>query len=697
MHRRGCLWIVILLAGALVVGPGQTVRAGSRGAAPVRAMPSNRVPHQPEAGTASLVGQWVGHLDLGAGERFAELTIRAERADHHGEMKIWGREEAVVMRDIHAKDDGHISLELLLDGRNQNLEAVLEENVLSGTLIQASQRADVQLLRVIDLDLDDYRPYIGSYTPVMGEPWFVGSADLAGRFYLAEGDRQMRLLPIAPDVFYTSTGETVTFTRDLSGAVGGLARLGSNDHQEVATRIERYTTHPIHIANGATTLAGELIMPPGSGPFPTVVFTHGSGPETRERRRLLADRFAQHDIAAVIYDKRGTGESTGDWYRASFDDLAADALAVVDVVADQPRINSGAIGLWGLSQGGWVVPLAASRSDQVAFAITASASGVSPSVQELYRWHNLLRDLGYTGPTLDAALKAVRLQQDLNAADVPGVDDLFLGLDFGYDPVPALAHLAQPILAIWGAEDRVVPPHTSAVIFQETLRSRQHTDTTLKVFEGAGHSLGLTPTEDGWISLPPAYLTTMTEWIQARTLPQPELGQAGLSENLAAWPDPQDEVIPVPALPWYGRAPVQLTAIAILSVACLVIALGWPVQHLVRGLRRRQDPPLQESWTLRLGTSLVGTLGLYLLVGFTITLGQFLLADDGALLRYSTGPVVRILSWLVSLAAPALGILTWLARRRGLASRPARVLGAIAAGAGLVLALFLRYWQLLRL
>ena len=83
-----------------------------------------------------------------------------------------------------------------------------------------------------------------------------------------------------------------------------------------------YTTEEVTFPNGNVRLAGSLLVPPGVGPHPAIVFVHGSGAEGRYASRYLADRFARAGFVALIYDKRGVGASTGDWRHATFDDLA---------------------------------------------------------------------------------------------------------------------------------------------------------------------------------------------------------------------------------------------------------------------------------------------------------------------------------------------------------------------------------------
>lgn len=81
-------------------------------------------------------------------------------------------------------------------------------------------------------------------------------------------------------------------------------------------------------------LAATLTLPGGDGPFPGCLLLSGSGPLDRDSnmpgQRLdiassLAAALADAGVATLRYDKRGVGESTGDYLLASFDDETADA------------------------------------------------------------------------------------------------------------------------------------------------------------------------------------------------------------------------------------------------------------------------------------------------------------------------------------------------------------------------------------
>ena len=129
--------------------------------------------------------------------------------------------------------------------------------------------------------------------------------------------------------------------------------------------------------NGDLALSGTLYLPEGDGPFPTVVFVHGSGVETRENSSYSAEWLTSIGYAAFVYDKRGTGKSNGNKKEInyfSFDNLSNDVLAAVNYLATHKKVNKSKIGVHAVSQGGWVAPFAASKTDLISFMIIKSAS-----------------------------------------------------------------------------------------------------------------------------------------------------------------------------------------------------------------------------------------------------------------------------------------------------------------------------------
>lgn len=310
----------------------------------------------------------------------------------------------------------------------------------------------------------------------------------------------------------------------------------------------------VRFRNGDVTLGGTLFLPAGSITHPAVVIFHGSGPQARDS--FMGHWFADQGIACLTYDKRGVGESTGDFQKVAFPALVDDGLAAILFLRTRADIDAHRIGVWGLSQGGWLGPLAASRSKGVAFVIAVSGPGVSPGEQMIFYYANQLRDRGLsepqvaeasdlrrqvwhylsTGEGYDAASKALRRaesqlwfaaiqeQQDglFHRTPVSGIlkdsslrERLWFKEEMNYDPRIALRKLTVPVLFVFGDQDRLVPVQTSIDIIRQTLTESGHRDFTIKTFPGADHGIRLV-SFDGRGQFAPGYLQTMSNWVHSK-------------------------------------------------------------------------------------------------------------------------------------------------------------------------------------
>ncbi len=302
--------------------------------------------------------------------------------------------------------------------------------------------------------------------------------------------------------------------------------------------------------NGDVTLAGTLVLPSGSGRHPAVVLFHGSGPEPRNLE--MARWFAEHGVAALTYDKRGVGDSTGYFRKVPFMDLHLDGLAGLAVLAHRGDIDASHIGVWGLSQGGWLGPLAASRSRDVSFVIAVSGPAVSPGEQMVFYYANQLRaegvpdqsvremtalrrlvwnaastgrDLAGATAQLDEARRKasdehVRAQQSDLAQALRRPAGLWVAQEMNYDPLVALRQLTVPSLFIFGEDDQVVPVGESVNLIRRTLTETHHPDFTIKTFPGADHGMQVRE-PDGSSHPALGYYAAMRDWVLARVDPGP--------------------------------------------------------------------------------------------------------------------------------------------------------------------------------
>ena len=96
------------------------------------------------------------------------------------------------------------------------------------------------------------------------------------------------------------------------------------------------------------------------------VLVAGSGPVTRNETimrhevfKVLSDRLTQSGIAVIRYDKRGVGESKGDYAKATVFDFAEDAKRVLLQAKKDKRFKDVPIGIVGHSEGGLIAEILA--------------------------------------------------------------------------------------------------------------------------------------------------------------------------------------------------------------------------------------------------------------------------------------------------------------------------------------------------
>jgi dienelactone hydrolase len=298
------------------------------------------------------------------------------------------------------------------------------------------------------------------------------------------------------------------------------------------------------VIDGPAGKLGALILTPeGAGPFPAVVFLHGSGPQPRDASRFAAETMAGRGVMAVIFDKRGVGDSEGDLAGASFEDLAADGVAVAEYVRGRPDVSR--VGFFGHSQGGWIGPLAAATWKDAAFVIASAGPAVSPAregqwtaVRALRRanagaeavaearrvielWHEGVRTRDWSA--FDAALEAARREPWFPDS---GLDEFAerpneefarsYAVFMNYDPLPALHALRAPMLAMLSPDDESIDAVETAGILRQLVDDGA--DIRIELYPGYDHSmrrLGPAGAVLRWPEHPSDYFAIQVEFIRA--------------------------------------------------------------------------------------------------------------------------------------------------------------------------------------
>jgi len=232
----------------------------------------------------------------------------------------------------------------------------------------------------------------------------------------------------------------------------------------------------IQFRNGDLQLAGMMFVPNGEGPFPVAVIIHGSGTSRRDSTWYLSvtQHLQDNGVAVLLPDKRGSEKSEGSWVGADFDDLAGDTLAAVEHVRQQMRFADSEIGLVGMSQGGWIAPVAAARDPGITWVVSMSGSSVTTDQQLLHEEiHNISEHTWPFVARLLAPMTTKRIRQM----------DHFKALS-GFDPIPYWKKVDARIFFAFGEGDANVPVRKSVAVLRSHLEAP-----LLKIYPDGGHAI----------------------------------------------------------------------------------------------------------------------------------------------------------------------------------------------------------------
>ncbi len=311
-------------------------------------------------------------------------------------------------------------------------------------------------------------------------------------------------------------------------------------HLKRATAEVAYDTETVRVPAAGATLAGTLYLPRRRGPAPLVVVAGGAEHTTRARweYRAWGDVLARHGVAVFVYDRRGHGASTGDSAHVDLRAEGADVVAMVHALARRPDVDRGRIGVLGTSRGGWVAPLAAAASREVTVLLLECAPAVGVVEQELQRISHVQPDdslsaadlaqaaayerswlraalAGASWAEIDRASGAARAARWRGVAVVPdSAADVAWWVRNELDQRALLRRIHVPVVALFGAEDRVVPLAENLEPMRAALAAAGNRSVMLRVVPEAGHGLWLFGTLRGgeW-KWPAAY------WRWARKAP----------------------------------------------------------------------------------------------------------------------------------------------------------------------------------
>lgn len=286
-----------------------------------------------------------------------------------------------------------------------------------------------------------------------------------------------------------------------------------------------FATQDTRFRGDGEELAGRLVLPEGDAAVPIAVLVHGSERHSAVTYHYFQRLLPAHGIGVFVYDKRGTGSSTGQ-YTQDFDRLANDAVAALQEARRLAGARAGRVGFLGGSQAGWIAPLAATKSD-AAFVAIGYGLADSPLAEDRDQVMLDLKRRGHGPEVLAkarevtdatavvigsgfrdgyAALAAVKDKygQEPWWNDMEGEftgslvrNPAFLlrwfgplydeGTSWRYDPMPVLHALQPPLLWVLAGADLEAPPEETRARLQSVAEARHNV--TLVEFPETDHGM----------------------------------------------------------------------------------------------------------------------------------------------------------------------------------------------------------------
>src|SRR5215510_13420149 len=437
-----------------------------------------------------------------------------------------GGEDAInVALDNIKQTSAGIHFEIPIRTRSVIVDGLKKDNTISGDYVFEQAKGTFGLTRMANVTVAALGKYYGLYRVSSDRVISIlrGWGSPRTLNYVDYKTGQIGTLwASSENEFFSGSGREVSFPVSLrvsfeKNESGNVRTLLWHSHDEpnlTARKIEA-KEESLTFKNGDITLGATLILPPTEGRHPVVIVTPGDYGTNRNQLRIWAHNFVSRGIAALVFDSRGAGQSSGAINSNSFSDLADDVLAIVQSLKTRADINPKQIGLFGFSNSAYTVALAASRSKDVGFLILQSHSGVPPWKQEMFRAETQLRADNFPDSTVKQGADFMRLKfeaaqtgagwEQIQEIMIQAAGERWLAYtnpprslerlrgfwerSATYNPVPALEKLNIPVFAYWGANDTYVPVTESAAAFKQAMARAGNKKYTVKIYPNSQHDL----------------------------------------------------------------------------------------------------------------------------------------------------------------------------------------------------------------
>jgi len=486
-------------------------------------------------------GDWVGELRMKDSSQYAHVRFQGDTTG------------AKTTLDLPIDNSWNIRVAMRLSpGRRVELAFPFGHDTarLAGsvghTAIDAAGQAGedaiaLHLIRRAAYDSASVRPLAGNYAIAPDRIISMGPMDEAGGWLSFFDSKTLRggiLYALDDSTFFTGPSFGIdypvairaTVERDASGQVRALRWQDEKGPAKRARRLDDVRQEDVTFYDGDVRLVGNVTLPKSPGRHPAVVLIHGCcGTIPTRDFGYWSSYLAHHGFAVLAFDKRGGGQSSGS-INATYEELAADVLAGVKMLQARSDIDPRRVGLYGMSNGGYVAPLAAVRgAGSVAFVAVRAGSARPVGGNIDYEVGNDLRSQGFderavergvlirrrvtdfviqhpeistaAWDSLKAEVKAVsgeRWYPWARTQWVPYVSPADSGgrayvttlrASWEYDPIPFWRQVHVPVYVMLGGLDRSVPSAETERKLRSTFAEAKNPRATVRVFDRGNHGL----------------------------------------------------------------------------------------------------------------------------------------------------------------------------------------------------------------
>ena len=244
-------------------------------------------------------------------------------------------------------------------------------------------------------------------------------------------------------------------------------------------------------------LSGMLFTPKSIKSFPIAVIIQGSGTSSKNNSWYLsiAKHLQVNGIGVLLPDKRGSEKSEGNWKGANLETLATDTESAINFIRNESKLNYSEIGIIGMSQGGWIAPIVASKEQNLSYLINMSGATTSTDEQLLYEEYNNIAPYTYNViARLISPITTNNLKKRESIAPL-----------MGFDPMPYWKKTSIPVFIAYGENDTNCPIDKSI----ERLKNEDLNHFIWKIYPKGGH--GILDAQTNEVNID--FLEDMTEFI----------------------------------------------------------------------------------------------------------------------------------------------------------------------------------------